>query len=133
MLTLPPPPFRKHRRPPRRRPPVAAPTLPLNLVAASYTIDEFVTLTLTFDRAIDISGLDGTVIFVRDGDETHTLWHGTGGAELLGPAIVQITLNEFDPESVPGIVLSASATSGIVAVDDGGQWAGASNLPLPYP
>jgi hypothetical protein len=36
--------------------------------------------------------------------------------------------NDFDP----GVLLSAAADNGIFAVDDGGTWAGCSELSLPF-
>ena len=103
------------------------------LVAATYAAGDPSTLTLVFDRAIDIAGLDGSLILVRDGVTTEILWDATGGAVLAGPATVQITLTPLESDSAPGLVMNAGPGSGIVAVDDGGAWGGASELGLPFP
>jgi hypothetical protein len=46
---------------------------------------------------------------------------------------VQFSLNRIGSASESGEHLFASATSGIVAVNDGGTWAGVTDLALPYP
>jgi len=93
-------------------------------------LDDPPSLTLVFDRPINIGGLVGTAILVDDAEQTY---NSSGGAALLDPATVKLTLVSIDDPTGPGILLSASALSGIVAVDDGGTWPGVSNLPLPFP
>ncbi len=103
----------------------------LNLVGAEYVAGA--TITLTFDRAIDIAGLVGNQIVVDDGANTGVIWEAIGAATLLGPAIVRIGLTDLGGSSIADTVLDASAATGIVAVDDGGTWDGVTNLVLPFP
>ncbi|MDQ3440502.1 MAG: hypothetical protein M3478_09155 [Planctomycetota bacterium] len=109
------------------------PPAALVLVAATFTAGDPSSLTLTFDRAIDIDALDGSVVLVRDGAQTEILWDATGGAVLTGPATMEITLTPVEGDSAPGTVLTAGPGNGIVAVDDGGTWGGVSELALPFP
>jgi hypothetical protein len=102
------------------------------LVSATYD-HTAPTLTLVFDRAVEIDGFSGSAISVEDAQENFFRYDGNGGAELLGPATVRITLIPIDDATGTGVRLSASAASGIVAVSDGGIWAGASDLGLPFP
>lgn len=133
MLEIPFPSFRKRRGKRRRRPAPAAPApAALTLIAAAYVESTYV--ELTFDRPIDIAALVADQIRVDDGPVSGTLWEGVGaGSTLISPAVVRITLGEFDPSSGTTTVLNATAASGIVAVDDGGTWAGVSDLALPFP
>ena len=109
-----------------------APAALLTLVSAMYD-HTAPTLTLVFDRAVDIGGFSGSAITVEDAQENYFRYNGDGGAELLGPATVRITLIPFDDASGTGVRLDASALSGIVAADDEGAWAGVSGLALPFP
>jgi hypothetical protein len=109
-----------------------APPVALTLVAATY--DEFVpSVTLAFDRPIDIAGLDGSSILVRDGDAAQMMWSATGAAVQDATNTVRITLEPVEGDSTPGVMMNAGPTNGIVAVDDGGEWGGASELALPFP
>ena len=103
----------------------------LNLVAATY--EEVVSVSLTFDRPIDIAALSGGQITVDDGAVAGILYAATGVATLTDPQTVRIELIEVGVSTGPGTRLTASAASGIVAVDDGGTWAGASDVELPFP
>ncbi len=104
----------------------------LTLVAAVY--QEAAWVQLTFDRPIDVVGLIGSAITVDDGDLTATRWEATGpSVTMIDPATVRIELTEFDPFGGGGILLDATSASGIVAVDDGGAWAGMSDVELPFP
>jgi len=110
----------------------APPAAALVLVEAAF--DETApTIRLTFDRAIDIDGLVGSQIVVDDGAMTGTRYEAVGEANLDGPDGVFIQLLEVGPAQNAGTVLTASAGTGIVAVDDGGTWAGATDVALPYP
>src|SRR5689334_511333 len=129
MLTIPFLPFYAR----RKRARVSAPTPPvaLTLVSAHYGAGDW--LRLQFDRNISIDDVDGSQIVVDDDAETGDRYDCTGGAELIGPATVQFSLNRIGSASESGEHLIASATSGIVASDDGGTWAGVSDLALPFP
>lgn len=94
--------------------------------------EESLWVELTFDRAIDMNALDAAQITVDDGPFSGTLWVGVGST-LIGPATVRIELGEFDPSSSAETSLTAGAGTGIVAVNDGGTWAGVSGLLLPFP
>ena len=129
MLTPPPvkyPRRRRRRLRPRSSPPPAALTL-------ASAIETEGVLTLAFDRAIDIGALDGSQIIVDDGAITGTQWQAVGAATLIDPATVEIGLVEVGPWAGPDMRLSATAGTGIVAADDGGTWAGVSDLELPFP
>ncbi len=131
MLTTPPVKYpRRLRQRLRTRPAPAAPPVALTLVAATYEAGAAV--TLTFDRAISIAGFDGSFVTVRDEAEA-MLYDATGGAELIGPAVVRLTLVPVEGDSSVGVTLTASPDTGIVAVDDGGTWGGVSDLQLPFP
>ncbi|MEA2711828.1 MAG: hypothetical protein QOF78_4429 [Phycisphaerales bacterium] len=134
-----PPPFtplkpRVHRK---RRAAVAAgppPPLALTLISADYA-DVDTTLTLVFDRAIDIGGLDGNEIKVDD-QPLGVRFLATGAAMLLAPTTVRIELVEDG--GIPDgddVFVNASAASGIIAVAPpvGGTWGGATDLSLPFP
>ena len=109
----------------------STPPAALNLVAAEY--EEGIAVLLTFDRAIDIAALDGAAITVDDGAVIGSLFDATGTATLIGPAIVRLELEDIGPSVAPDVRLSASAGTGIVAVDDGGAWGGVSDVALPFP
>ena len=117
----------------RKRASVSAPTPPvaLTLVSASYQEKEWV--RLTFDRAIDISSLDPTQIVIDDDQFSGWKLGGQSGSTLVDPVTVQVPLDRIDNSSEAGVHLFVSATSGIVASDDGGTWAGVSDLALPFP
>ena len=46
---------------------------------------------------------------------------------------MRITVSNEGSTSVPDQELTVAADNGIVAVDDGGTWAGCTDLVLPYP
>jgi hypothetical protein len=123
-------------KPPRRRRKGRDATRPmapaaLTLTAASFDNDT-VTITLTFDRAIDIAELVGGDIIVNDADITGNLYEATGAATMLSPTTVQIELNGVGESTGTGVRLSAGAANGIVAVDDGAAWGGVTDLELPF-
>jgi hypothetical protein len=129
MIIVPPTTFRpKHKV---RLGPPPTPPVALTLVSAHYGAGDW--LRLVFDRAINIDAIDASQIIVDDDTETGDRYDGTGGAELLGPATVQFALNRIGSSSESGEHLIASASSGIVASDDGGTWAGVGDLALPFP
>jgi hypothetical protein len=59
--------------------------------------------------------------------------NATGPVELSDPQTVNVYLVITGPYSEPNVLLSATENSGIVAADDGGTWAGVTDVPLPYP
>lgn len=116
-------PFRPRRG--RLRPPDT-----LTLVRATYVAGT--SLTLTFDRPIDITALDGGQVVVSDGP-SGMKYDGAAGAALVDPQTVELSLADIDGYAGPDVRLTAGATTGIAAADGGPAWAGASNLLLPYP
>jgi hypothetical protein len=86
-------------------------------------------LTLTFDRVVGVSGFNEASITV---DHMGLAYGVVGVAFHLGSLVV-LAMTETGPSVVFGDVLSASAASGIVAVNNGGTWPGVSNLGLPFP
>jgi hypothetical protein len=111
----------------------APPAQALILQAAAYEEAEENAVVLTFDRAIDIVGLDGAQITVNDGVYVGSVFAATGAATMLSPASVRIVMNPIGEAELGLVTLTASAASGIVAVDDGGTWAGLTDEPLPFP
>jgi hypothetical protein len=131
MIKPPPIPFRGRKlRGPRSATPI--PPAALTLVESSWAVDEDVRLRLTFDRAIDASGLDGAQITVGIAD-LGILWKATGLVIAIDPATIDVILVVFSGWMEPSTLLNASALSGIVAIDDGGTWAGVTDLALPFP
>ncbi|MEA2708234.1 MAG: hypothetical protein QOF78_835 [Phycisphaerales bacterium] len=134
MLLFPPPKFRKRRGHEKREAQAAHPAPPtaLTLVAATYS-DGDLRVRLVFDRAIDIAGIEGSQIFVADAD-LGVEFDGDGAAATLFDATtVDVGLAELGPVGGELVKLTATAASGIVAVDDGGTWAGVFELALPFP
>lgn len=125
MLTVTPP---KTRRPREGRPRALK---PVTLVAATY--DAGVPyIQLTFDRAVDVSGLVGLAITVNDGVEAGGIFAATGAVTIVSPTTVRIELSELSASSTPSTTLTATADNGIVADGDGAAWAGVSNVALPF-
>jgi hypothetical protein len=115
----------------RKGPPPAPPLQTLVLVEAIYD-EGSLTLFLTFDRAVDASAFVAGQVTVIDGVFNATKFGGVGAATILSPTQIGVALEWVD-DAEPGVItLSASALTGIVAVDDGGTWAGVSDVGLPY-
>lgn len=128
MLLFPPSEFRKRAgRPKRKAPPVA-----LTRVAAYY--EPATLVRLTFDRAIDVSSVDGNAILVFDGASENERFKVDAPGELVGPATVEFSLIALGAWAGPADVrLDATAATGIVAAEDGGTWSGVTGLVLPFP
>jgi hypothetical protein len=118
---------------PRVRPAAATapPLQTLMLVSASYD-EGSLTLFLTFDRAVDASALIAAQVIVVDGTFNATRFGGVGAATVISPTQISIALEWVDDAPLGPVTLSASALTGITAVDDGGTWAGVSDVGLPY-
>jgi hypothetical protein len=106
----------------------------LTLVAATYD-DVNLVLLLTFDRAVDIAAFDGSAIYVGDGTINLSNYAGVAPAALDAPEVVRISLTATGPFSYTDVLLDASSANGIIAVDDGGAWAGTGGgtIVLPWP
>jgi hypothetical protein len=123
------PPLRPSRRPPIDAPrPVAA---ALVLIAASYDPDGL-ELFLTFDRAGDIAAIDLAAFVIVDGLNARQLV-ASGIAAYTDPTQPVLLLSETGEYIGADTLLTAGGDNGIVAVDDGGTWAGVSGLVLPFP
>jgi hypothetical protein len=125
--------FFARRRVHRKRKAAAAlsPATALELVGATYSVLAQ-TVTLSFDRAIDIDAIEGGAITVDD-QPNGLKWNGTGGATLLSPTTVRLLLLEIDSTSGSQVLLNATGGNGIVASGDGASWAGVTDLALPFP
>jgi hypothetical protein len=106
-------------------PPAPAPTL----VAA--TCDESPSLTLTFDRPINVSAIDVARFRVDDGPLGFT-YVGYDAPIVVNPTTVQILLTGTEEYTGPGVILTAAAGNGIAAAEGGAAWAGVANLALPF-
>src|SRR5688500_3188383 len=117
----------------RKRGETPAPTppgAPLVLVSASWEVGGAV--TVTFDRAVDVSGIVPAALVVNDGPTGFTYQ----GISLLEQPTAQTLAVECSGTSEyegPSVMLNVSSVIGIVAADDGGTWAGVTDLELPFP
>jgi hypothetical protein len=108
------------------------PPLALTLVSATYDI-ETESVILAFDRAVDASAYDPAAITVQDGLYAGGSFVGSGPASVISPTTIQVFLEQIGSPTVSDVELSATALTGIVATDDGGTWAGVTNVVLPFP
>jgi F0F1-type ATP synthase membrane subunit c/vacuolar-type H+-ATPase subunit K len=115
-------PFIPHRKKPA--PPPAA----LVLTGVAYMAG--IRVRLIFDRAINIAALNPAQITVKDFDESLT-FQGQAPVSLVDFRTVEISLGETGSYFGAGVLLSATASSGIVATD-GGAWAGVTNVAIPF-
>jgi hypothetical protein len=129
MLIIPPPkPVKKQ---PKIRPPAvvpARPGAPVMLVSATYNSEEL-NLILEFDRAIDMSGFDPSQVTVRDGPNNGRMYTAVSPGQL-DPTTIAVSLTDAGPFVGEDVTLWATATTGIVAVDDGETWPGVSGFVL---
>jgi hypothetical protein len=129
MLIIPPPkPVKKQ---PKIRPPTVVPIpagAPVTLVGATYNSEEL-NLILEFDRAIDMSGFDPSQVAVRDGPTNSRMYTAVSPGQL-DPSTIAVSLTDAGPFVAEDVTLWATATTGIVAVDDGGTWPGVSGFVL---
>ena len=129
MILKVPPPFRKPRpkiRPARQSSPPA-----LTLVSA-FTVGED-QLRLVFDREVDAAGLVANQITVNVPSGSGWLYVGQDLQDQPDPESIVIGLLQQGPATGTLDWMSATAGTGIVAVDDGGTWAGVTQIPLPFP
>lgn len=110
----------------RRLGPAPAPTL----TAATY--DPGTSVTLTFDRAINIDALDGSGIIVDDGQILGLLYQATGAAVLLEPNQLQLGLTSVGDPTGETLHLTASPANGITAATSNKPWPGVEDLALPF-
>ena len=123
-----PAPPRIHRK--RKRVTATSPVSPLTLVSATYEPGDSV--TLTFDRAIDIDALDAAAVVLMDGEYAFGRFVGSAGASLASATTVVVPLTMGEGWLTAGVRLTVSAANGIVASEDGAAWAGVTELELPF-
>jgi hypothetical protein len=103
----------------------------LVLVSASY--DENVPMVfLTFDRAVDVSAFVASQVIVNDGSIAPGIWGGVGAAGILSPMQIAVSLDRLGDAPLGPVMLTATALTGLKAVDDGGTWAGVTDVGLPF-
>jgi len=129
MIIVPLIPFRRRRKAGGA---VQAPPAALTLVSATYDI-ETESVILSFDRAVDVAAYDPAAITVQDGEFAAGLFVGSGPATVVNPTTIQVFLEQIGSPTVSDVELWATAGTGIVAVDDGGTWAGVTAVVLPFP
>src|SRR4051794_11852682 len=99
---------------PRRRHVVATepppPAVPV-LVAVSFLADNWV--DLTFDRAVDVSGVQGSAITIYDGAGIEFFYSASGDVTVLSPESVRLGLVGLGDYTGPSY-LTASSGNGIV-------------------
>lgn len=130
MLTKPNPIRKSRGRPIKTAGRTPGPPAALTLVAATYDSVHHV-VDLTFDRAVSVAGADPNQFLVDEASGDR--YRGSGAPTLIAPAVVRVTLAPSGPVIVPETVLIAGPDTHLAAVDDGGTWAGVTNLVLPYP
>ena len=89
-------------------------------------------VTLTFDRAVDVSAFSGGDVLVDDATFNGMRYTGEV-AEDDGPGVVRVLLTDVGDDLGAGVTLTATAATGIVAAGDGAAWAGVTDLELPFP
>src|SRR5262249_33445221 len=123
-------PFIRRRR--RRVASQASPPATLELVAATYDPVTGPTLTMVFNQPIDIAGLVANDISVDDGTTTGLKYIAGGTKTLLDPQTVKVIRTEVDAAEGSDVRLTATASNGIIAVSDSDEWAGVTDLELPF-
>jgi hypothetical protein len=108
-----------------------APPQTLVLVSASYDENEPV-LFLTFDRAVDASAFVAGQVIVNDGSFDSGVYGGVGPAGILSPTQISVVLELLSGTPPGPVTMTATALTGLAAVDDGGTWAGVSDVGLPF-
>ena len=106
------------------------PGAPLTLVSGVWEVGGLV--TLTFDRAVDVAGIVPTAFIVHDGP-TGFSYQGISVYDHSTPQTVTVEMGGIAEYEGPRVLLDAASANGIVAVDDGGTFAGVTGLELPWP
>ena len=81
---------------------------------------------------IEISAIDGMKVVVDDAVYTSSIWRG-GFASLVDAVTVQLNMDMFDDATGTGVTLTALAGNGIVPAGGGDEWAGCTDVVLPFP
>lgn len=123
---------RVHRK--RRVVPARAASAGPVLVSAAYDAgNDPPILTLTFDRGVDVSGLDGNEILVNDDSFTGLKYFATGGVSQPDATTVELLLTGDGFPGAAGLWVTAGAGNGIVGAEGEEAWAGVTELALPFP
>ncbi len=122
MIKIPQIPFR------RRRKPVAGSTV-LALASAAHDSGTN-SVTLTFNQAVDLTGIQPNEIIVSDGNQ-NLLLGGQGVLEET-PTSVRLELEFIDYTTEPNVMLNATNATGIRSQADESEWEGVSGVELPY-
>ena len=133
-MILPAPPLtpRKRSRPRRQFGP--PPATALTLVAASFQyVGPGGALTLVFDRAIDITSFVPGAITVQDPSGSGFGFVGTGVVDTPDAQTVVVEMGSTGTAEGTLDVMTATSSTGIIAVDDGATWPGVTDLGLPFP
>ena len=110
--------------------PCDPPPTPPTLVAATYA--EGSSVTLTFDRPVNATSIAPGSVRVDDTALVST-FVSTGAVTVVSPETITVTLAEGEGYTGEGILLTATAATGIVAADGGAMWAGVEDVELPFP
>jgi hypothetical protein len=125
--------FRRRASRTSRRAAKAAPPA-LTLLEAEFTyVGPGGALRLEFDRAIDITSFVASAITVQDPSGSGFGFVGTGVVDTPDAQTVVVEMGSTGTAEGTLDVLSATAATGIVAVDNAGTWPGVTGLGLPYP
>jgi hypothetical protein len=130
MLIIPPPKFRVNRKPAKIVPKTGPAAVVLQ--AASYA-PGLAIVTLTFDRPVVLGSVITSSIVVNDPVTQNEQFMGSGPAVAYGANGIQVALIFSGSTSGSQVRMSVGNTNGIAAVNDGGKFAGVSELVLPFP
>jgi hypothetical protein len=118
----------RHRR---KRREISSSAVETGLVLVSALYEPTASVTLTFDRPIDVADVNCSAITVDDG--MFGFRFVAVEANLLSATTVELVLNGIDELPFVGVKMNATASNGIVAAGDAAAWAGALELELPFP
>src|SRR5262245_44583444 len=104
----------------------------LTLVAATWDTEAGV-LSMQFDRDISIAGINPDAIRLKDGITTMMILVPAPPLTVVGGDTFEMSVGDGEPFTDPVVLLNVAADNGIVAVNDGGLFAGCTDLPVPFP
>jgi hypothetical protein len=99
-------------------------------VGATY--EQGAAVELTFDVSINVDAFDPVSLTLFDGPAGFQ-YVGTDAFEMVSPTTLRVPIIGTEEWTGAGVTMSVTNASGIVAVTDGAEWAGASALNLPFP
>ncbi len=110
----------------RKRRVTIAPAGPV-LLSADFSPD-YLTLSLYFDRAIDVAVFDPSKIVVADGTSSMKTYAAAGAYSIVSETGIEITMIETGDYIEAASVLNAAPGNGIVASSDASPWLGAADF-----